>query len=1024
MCRRSARSLIVLVLALPALARAERLPVKAYTTADGLANNIVNRIVRDSRGFLWFCTREGLSRFDGYGFTTYGIEHGLPSAVVNDLLETHDGIYWIATSKGLARFDPLGSAIESSRNQQRMFTTYIPDTDARTHHVTSLLEDRAGNVWLGTWAGLYRFQSDGTGRINPASGNIATLEINCLMEDASGVLWAGASGGIYRLGPGQGIERYTVGEAFPQRDIQSLLADREGRIWVGSRSRGLGWLALDPHSHRPVVGGVYTTRDGLPANWINHILQRSDGSLWAGTAAGLVQLLPANGGYRFRTYTEAHGLTSSQVISAAEDRHRNLWIGTNLGATKILPGELTIFGKADGLPSAASLFQSGTGDLMVMDGGGRVWCVNRFDGQKFVATRLPLSRGEASWGWNQMFLVDRAGHWWIGTRAGVLRFHNVTSVEQLARAAPSARYTRRQGLAADVVIRLFEDSHGDVWIGTVGEGRPNGLSRWERTTGAFHHYVERDGLPPLDRFFVSSFAEDREGGLWIGFSGDGGLVRHRDGRITRFAADAGVPPGSIRNLLIDSRGGLWAPSYGGGLVRVEAPAADRPAFTSYTTAQGLSSNEVGAVVEDSAGRIYAGTARGLDRLDLATGSIKSYRAGNGLLLGHVQAALRDRTGALWFSYNSGLVRLVPASDAPSVAPSILITAVHVAGQGRAVSALGQTDLSYFELPAGRNPLQIDFVSPGSGPAEGLGYQLKLEGADESWSRPADHRSVTYANLAPGAYRFLVRAVNADGVLSSTTAGFSFTIVSPIWQRWWVMSLAALICAAAGHALYRYRVSRLLEVATMRARIATDLHDDIGANLTRIAVLSEVVRRHNRDGAAPVDGHLASIATVARESVTAMSDIVWAISPDRDSLHELARKMREHAEEVFAAGDIRLAFDLPDAARDARLGVNMRRDIYLIFKEAVNNAARHAGCSRVDVELRFDSARLTLTVTDDGTGFDPDAGSDGNGLLNMRRRAERLAGTLGIVSGPGGTTVRLEVPFRKTRQPGHPASIGR
>ena len=193
---------------------------------------------------------------------------------------------------------------------------------------------------------------------------------------------------------------------------------------------------------------------------------------------------------------------------------------------------------------------------------------------------------------------------------------------------------------------------------------------------------------------------------------------------------------------------------------------------------------------------------------------------------------------------------------------------------------------------------------------------------------------------------------------------------------------------------------------MRTRIATDLHDDIGANLTRIAVLSEVVRRQS-----PADGdaQLASIAAVARESVTAMSDIVWAISPERDGLLDLTRKMREHAEEVFAAGETRVTFTAPDITRNVRLSVDARRDIYLIFKEAINNAARHASGSRVDVELQLSGTQLILTVADDGAGFDPAVEADGNGLESMSRRAKRLGARFDVRSRPGaGTAVRLEV----------------
>jgi signal transduction histidine kinase len=212
-------------------------------------------------------------------------------------------------------------------------------------------------------------------------------------------------------------------------------------------------------------------------------------------------------------------------------------------------------------------------------------------------------------------------------------------------------------------------------------------------------------------------------------------------------------------------------------------------------------------------------------------------------------------------------------------------------------------------------------------------------------------------------------------------------------------------------LYRYRVTRLLEMANMRTRIATDLHDDIGANLTRIALLSEVAKQtHDADRDSDADGPLASITRIARESVSSMSDIVWAINPKRESLLDLIRRMRQHADEIFTQRDIELRFNAPSAADSLRLGVDVRRDLLLIFKEAVNNAARHSKCSRVDIDLRVEGSRLVLVVADDGVGLDATVEREGQGITSMQRRAQRLKGTFEITSGTGsGTTIRLDIP---------------
>ena len=314
-------------------------------------------------------------------------------------------------------------------------------------------------------------------------------------------------------------------------------------------------------------------------------------------------------------------------------------------------------------------------------------------------------------------------------------------------------------------------------------------------------------------------------------------------------------------------------------------------------------------------------------------------------------------------------------------------------------------MSIPDLAPGQNHVEIDFVAIGFGPAEVFRYQYQLEGVQADWTTAGDSRTAVYAGLGPGRYTFAVRAVNADGIVSEHPAAVRFTILRPLWQRWWVVTLAAFALGLVATGLYRYRVARVLEVANMRTHIATDLHDDIGANLTRIALLSEVAQQTSDDG------RLASIARIARESVSSMSDIVWAINPKRESLLELTRRMRQHSEEVFTLRDIPVRFNAPDAAESLKLGMDVRRDLLLIFKEAVNNAARHSGCSAVEIDLQVSGSRLVLKVADNGAGFDASKESDGQGLTSMQRRARRLGGTLDVTSSPGsGTIVTVNAPI--------------
>ncbi len=272
-------------------------------------------------------------------------------------------------------------------------------------------------------------------------------------------------------------------------------------------------------------------------------------------------------------------------------------------------------------------------------------------------------------------------------------------------------------------------------------------------------------------------------------------------------------------------------------------------------------------------------------------------------------------------------------------------------------------------------MQIDFFGLSFAAGDAVRYQYKFEGAGGEWSAPTEQRTVT-ANLSPGKYRFLVRAVGPDGAGVGSPASVSLNILPPVWQRWWFLALAALVAGSVIYRVARARARRALLLERVRTRIATDLHDDIGASLSKIAILSEVVsHRVNADAngaGSPVAEPLATIAGTSREMVDSMSDIVWAINPKRDRLSDLAQRMRLFASDLLSARDIQFTFRAPDAARDITVGADLRREVYLIFKETVNNLAKHSACEDAEIELRLAGSRLVVRVSDNGKGFDHDA----------------------------------------------------
>ncbi len=1148
-----------------AFAFAERLSFKFYSTADGLANDNVNKIVPDSRGFLWFCTDEGLSRFDGYEFKNYTQEQGLPHRNVNDFLETSDGTYLIATSNGIAVFNPLGlpyrwniidERLEQTGDAPPIFKTYYPPDVFQNNLskiITSLAEDASGNIYAGAHQALFRFVRKGADwefqRVEIPESNGRPINFNYLRRDSKKNIWVAAATALYWI-PRSG-EMVKLSEP----GVNTVYEDRTGKIWVdsGGHDYGIRVFVYENEAAPPVLTKTYTVEDGLPVNSFTAALaETGDGRLFVVSEGRLLEFLPdaKKNEPKFKIF-------DNRVGNGVVDKSGNIWFSVpGEGAAKYTPDSFTVYDERDGVPKSLirSIFGGRDGDLFFSTGKNQI---GRFaDGKIEVVEPL----GFIGRHWIDKFLDSRSrsGEWWIPSSDGLRRYPKVAKFSELARTPPKRIYTTADGLFSNIAYCSFEDSRGDIWFGAVDPDYS--LMRWEKETEKIYRYMPEDGIPKSSG--AVSFGEDAGGNLWIGFF-YGQLARYKNGVFRMFKPEDGFPRSSISDFLSDKKGRLWLATSSRGLFRVDDPDSETPAFVNLSTAHGLSSNQMLCLTEDDSGRLYAGTGSGINRIEIETGRIKIFNEDDGLPGNIIYQCDRAGDGTLWFSSNNSLISYKPQTADFSKPPPIFLAGLSVNGKARAVSELGETEIRNLELEPDERQINISFFALGLGTGETLRYQYKL--GDAEWSAPAEQRSVSF-NLSAGAYEFAVQAVNSDGVVSDAPARISFRILPPVWQRWWFLTLAFLTVGGAIFALDRYRVAKtrqvqkalaeslesenrfrtLAETASdailtidvesrivfvnravekvfgypaeeligrkltmlmpermrgghdaglgnylktsekhinwsgvalpglhksgaeiplevsfgeferdgeryftgiardvserrraeealqqareekfrelerVRTRIATDLHDDIGSSLTQIAVLTEVARgqaTHLR--AENLSTPLERIKSVSKELVAVMSDVVWAINPQKDFLHDLVQRMRRFASDVFTTRGIRFEFVAPGIEGDLQLGANIRREVFAIFKESVNNAVKYSECTAARVEFRIAEGRLFLEIVDNGKGFDADEilsdrfkpEMGGNGLVNMRRRALELGGECRIESEIGkGTMISLSVPL--------------
>ena len=969
-------SIASVLLAVPLAA--VHLPVLVFTYADGMGRDLARCVVEDSRGFVWLCTAEGLSRFDGYRFTNFSTSDGLPHRTITAAVQS-SGVLIVGTESGLARLNPAAP----DGSSHRFLPTKSPNQTPRG--IIALFAARDGLVWAGGYGGIYSLAN--AGKRDETLTWIALgqgVTVNGFAEDDSGNLWIGASDGLWRRDGSGAVQpmKLSLGPVF------QLLSDPGGCLWAGTAS-GLWRLRLSDGS--VTKDRVFGETDGLASPRIHALYRAPDGKLWVGTALSL-SVQNASGG--FHSYTNLDGIPGRAVFAIYTDRAGNLWAGADHGLVRIARDGFHAYAETDGIGVRAisTILEDGNGNLFAVSNHVQGPRVHRLKNGRFfeMVPHYGHRLRSSGWGWAQTALIDRVGDWWIATGEGLYRFPARPDAASILQSRPDVF------LRGEDIFRLFEDTRGDLWVSSVGRG----LAHWDRKSGTLSKII---GLPSPG--VVSAFAQDRAGNLWLSIGNEAGtgipcaVVRYRNGKFEVWrSGTANVPSGWISSLLLDHNGRLWIGSGNDGLALVQDPTAEHPAFQIHSAK--LPSVAVRCLAEDSLGRIYAAGPRGLVRLDATSGQERHFTTAQGYPSGACGALHFDRQGVLWAGASLGLARLDPSPDASDTTPPIYVNSVTVNGEAQTLSG------SHI-LDASQNRIHIEFVSPDAISGAPLEYHYRLLGTTSSQSYVSAERSVEYASLAPGSYRFEVRAATEGGRRSAQPASFAFEILPPFWRRTWFVALLFVAIAGALLLAHRIQLARQLELERIRTGIAADLHDDLGASLTRVAILAAAPHPPHQSAA-----QLQQIAETARGLIDSLSDVVWAVDPRQDDFRSLLQRIREVAAELLEPQGIAWALEPPPGIAHTSLRADQRRHLFLIAKEALRNAARHGHCRNVTIEVNFRGEFCDFCISDDGQGFDPSFPRQGNGLDNMQARAVALRAHIEIHSTPGaGASIRVRFPLR-------------
>ncbi len=773
----------------------------------------------------------------------------LPQNSVSAIVQTRDGYLWLGTVAGLVRFDGVRSLVFDKSNTPTLVN----------HRITSLMEDRARRLWIGTFQGLA--QRDGERIVLfTAKEGLPHDIVTALLEDRAGRIIVGTrGGGIVRFVDGRFV-RDPGFDATAGFRVKALYEDPSGTLWVGTEN---GLIRI-----RGGAATVLTRKDGLPHDRILSLAGDAAGALWIGTeGGGLIELEQG----RFTAITTKQGLSNDNVWSLGFDRQGSLWIGTDGGGLdRLRDGHVTAFTTREGLGSdfVWAIREDHEGSLWVGTNGGGL---SRFKDGPVAA--LGVREGLSS-DFVRAVYRTRDGALWIGTYgSGVNRIQD----------GRITRITTREGLSNDSVVSLLETHDGSLWIGTRF-----GLNRLK--DGRLTSLTQRDGL---SNDFIYALYEDAEGALWIGTNG-GGLDRLKDGKITSRTTKEGLTSDVVTSLLGARDGSLWMGSYGGGAMRLRNDAVTALTtkdglssnsviamreddddtlwiatsggglnrvragrITALTTRQGLLDDDVLGVLEDARGRFWMSGVRGLSRVDRAeveevldgrrpTLQSVGYGVADGMRNaegnGGSPATWQDTDGRMWFATMGGAVTIDPAHLEGNRLPPPVAIEEALADEVR-LSGEGQ-----WRLPPHTRRLELHYTALSLRDSSRVQFRYRLDGFDGNWIDAGQRRVAYYTNLAHGPYRFRVIASNEDGVWNETGAAVDFTVEPRFYERAWFRLLAVLAIGASLFGLDRLRGWR----SRTRERALVALVDERTASLTlanqeleRLATLDGLTRIANR-----------------------------------------------------------------------------------------------------------------------------------------------------------------------------------
>jgi ligand-binding sensor domain-containing protein/signal transduction histidine kinase len=936
-----------------------------------------------------------------YARRVWRVPDGLPEETVQALAQTRDGYLWVGTTGGLARFD--GSHFH-------LFTrdTTVP---LGNNSIFCILKARDGSLWLGTeGSGLVHMGLQGY-RVYASADGLSDQFVRALMQDHAGRIWVGTDNGLFRIEDGI-LRRVNTAPLAPALAVHSIMEDRENRVWVG----GSQLLVFQKGGMRLVH---LPGQDSV--NRIKSLLQTGDGTVWAGTVGGIdrmtggrfVQVPQISGTVRclyqtldgtlwigtighglwryadgaFNRFDQGGLLPSKTVLSVFEDDARQIWVGTQEGLVRLSKTPVSLFPLPGGSdPDYTTISASADGAIWVVST--HVFIIR--DGVVRSYSFPQLARTPV-----RSVFRARDGSLWIGTDGdGVYHL-----------SGKAVRHYAAPAMLSNNFVRVFlEARDGTIWV-----GMDDGLSHISQ--GSVRNYGVRDGLA---YFSTRALLQDRNGDLWIGT--EKGVSHMHDGIFIQDAVTKALEQEKVWSILQDTTGALWFGTRNHGLFHYA-----QGRMVQYTTAQGLSSNSIYQLIEHR-GSLWISSPNTISSFRLSQVgdpvvaqqlAVQTYQMpynaeGASLYGGRQPSGCLGADGSIWFPSSKGALRLKPDPEIHFAPPRKILLSATVDGRPLPVQ---QHPLL---LSASASRLEVGFTPLMLRTQQGLRFRYKLKGFDRDWTYTSTDRTVSYTNLAAGKYQFIVQAFEINDPAAVSEAILPLVKRPYFYETWWFAAAGLMMFSFLVWALYQSRVRslrlRFKAVLEERGRIAREMHDTVIQGCTSISALLEGISSLQNENISLQHDLIEHARTQVRSTIHEARQAVWNLRHKDDFVPDIGRSIAAIAQNT--ARELGVPVHCKEDGRVFAIPGPPARELLMVVREAIYNAAIHGAPRQIEVSMAFTTASIAVAVSDDGVGFLPASLEPDNlhyGVAGMRERIEQMGGQLDITSRPQqGTVVSFTV----------------